>query len=233
MKLPLPKLCFFDMEGTLLTKNHELDNGKVAPSAWTALAKAISEECYLEEEASKDKWLNKEYNSYTEWMFDSIVIQKKHGLTKDIFNHVIKSATITDGAATLVNYFHANNVITVIISGGFKQLADKVQRKLKIRHSYSACEYFFNLDGSLDHFNLMPTDEIGKLVFMKHLAEEYKIPMSDCLFIGDGKNDVHLAQEVGFSIAFNAQEELNAVATLKIDQKKGSEDLSKINNYFI
>lgn len=38
------------MEGTLLVKNKLLDNGKVAPSAWTALAKIIGHEFYKEEE---------------------------------------------------------------------------------------------------------------------------------------------------------------------------------------
>jgi hypothetical protein len=47
------KICFFDMEGTLLEKNLSLDNGKVAPSAWTVLAKEISEACYIEEEKQK------------------------------------------------------------------------------------------------------------------------------------------------------------------------------------
>ena len=41
----IPKIWFFDMEGTLLQKDFALDNGKVAPSAWIVLAKLISEEC--------------------------------------------------------------------------------------------------------------------------------------------------------------------------------------------
>ena len=159
MKIDIPKICFFDMEGTLLSKNHGLDNGKVAPSAWTTLAKNISEECYLDEAATKDKWLSGGYDSYTQWMYDSIVIQQKHGLTQNIFQKVIDNSQLQVGAKELVNFLHSNDVITVIISGGFKQLADKVQRALKIRHSYSACEYFFDASGKLDHFNLLPTDE--------------------------------------------------------------------------
>ncbi|STI16625.1 phosphoserine phosphatase [Escherichia coli] len=55
---------------------------------------------------------------------------------------------------------------------------------------------------------------------MKHLAEEYAVSLSDCIFIGDGKNDVHLAREVGTSIAFNAQKELVDVSTFSVKQSK-------------
>lgn len=232
MKLPIPKLCFFDMEGTLLAKNYCLDNGKVAPSAWTVLAKEIGEDCYLEEERSKDKWINNQYLSYTSWMYDSIAIQKKHGLNQSVFNKVIESSVIQNGAKCLVDYLHSHGVVTVIISGGFKQLADKTQRSLKVRHAYSACEYFFGNDGFLEHFNLLPTDEYGKFVFMKHLAEEYGAKLSECLFVGDGKNDVFLASNVGYSIAFNAQIELDAVSNIIIKQRRGEEDLSDIIRLF-
>ncbi|MCW8332043.1 HAD-IB family phosphatase [Photobacterium sp. SDRW27] len=229
----LPKICFFDMEGTLLKKNNNLDNGKVAPSAWTVLAKEIGDTCYLEEEMSKDKWLSGEYESYTEWMYDSIAIQQKHGLNRDIFEKVIEETQFQDGAKELVEYLHSRNIITVIISGGFKHLADKLQRTLKIKHSYSACEYFFDEHGALEHFNLLPTDEKGKLVFMEHLAEEYNTRLSQCLFIGDGKNDVFLAEKTGISISFNAQKELEEVSSFQINQKKGKEDLSDIKKLLI
>ncbi len=55
---------------------------------------------------------------------------------------------------------------------------------------------------------------------MKHLAEEYSVSLSNCIFIGDGKNDVHLAREVGTSIAFNAQKELIDVSTFSVKQKE-------------
>lgn len=232
MKNEIPKICFFDMEGTLLRKNHALDNGKVAPSAWTTLAKAISEECYEAEELSKEKWLSGGYGSYTDWMYDSILIQKKHGLTQSVFEKIVEESELQSGAKQLVDFLHENGVVTVLISGGFKQLADNVQIALKIRHSYSACEYFFNSGGSLEHFNLMPTDEKGKLVFMQHLAEEYSIDLSECMFIGDGKNDVHLAEKVGCSIAFNGQPELVQVSSFSIEQSQGNEDLSDIIELF-
>lgn len=220
------KICFFDMEGTLLEKNSSLDNGKVAPSAWTVLAKEISEACYIEEEITKDLWLTNKYISYTLWMKETVEIQIKHGMNRSHLQTVLSQAKLQKGAVELINFLKEQGYLTVLISGGFKELADLTQRKLKIDHAYSACEYFFDKNGSVEHFNLLPTDEEGKLVFMKHLASEYNSELESCIFIGDGKNDVFIAKNVGTSIAFNAQKELKDVATYIVDQE--SPDLSAI-----
>lgn len=220
------KICFFDMEGTLLEKNPSFDNGKVAPSAWTVLAKEISEACFVEEEKTKDLWLANKYISYTQWMKETVEIQIKHGMNKNHLQTILSQAKIQRGAEELIHSLKTQGYLTVLISGGFKELADLTQRRLKIDHAYSACEYFFNDDGSIEHFNLLPTDEEGKLVFMKHLASEYNSELENCIFIGDGKNDVFIAKNVGTSIAFNAQRELREVSTFIVDQE--TPDLSVI-----
>lgn len=224
----IPKIWFFDMEGTLLQKDFALDNGKVAPSAWTVLAKLISEECYLEEELSKDRWNAGEYNGYLDWMKDTIRIQQKHGLKKWHLDEIVKSAKLHNGAHELITSIKTTSAKVVLISGGIKALADKVQRELKIDHAFSACEYFFDDYGNLDFYNLLPTDNEGKASFMQQIAKEYGVPPSECAFVGDGKNDVTLAKSVGISVAFNAQIELSQIATFSIKQKKGQENLAYI-----
>lgn len=228
------RLCFFDMEGTLLAKNKSLDNGKVAPSAWTVLAKAISDSCYQDEELSKDRWLAGKYISYTAWMMDTVRIQIHHGMRREHLKSVIDEARLHDGAGSLVDYLKQNGVATALISGGFKELADMTQVELGIDHAYSACQYFFREDGSVVHYNLLPTDEEGKLVFMEHLAKEYGVTLDECIFIGDGKNDVRLAQACGLSIAFNAQQELKDISTHTIDQphEKLGELIDILKRYF-
>jgi len=224
----VPKIWFFDMEGTLLQKDFALDNGKVAPSAWTVLAKLISEECYIEEELSKDRWNSGKYNGYLDWMTDTIRIQQKHGLKKWHIDEVVKIAKLHDGAHELVKAIKATSAKIVLISGGIKPLADKVQRELRIDHAFSACEYFFDESGNLEFYNLLPTDNEGKVSFMLQIANEYGVKPSECIFIGDGKNDISLAKSVGISIAFNAQVDLCQVATFSIKQKKGQENLADI-----
>ena len=98
MAKAIPKIWFFDMEGTLLKKEYSLDNGKVAPSAWTVLAKRLGEECYREEEETKDKWLQGEYKGYLDWMADTVKIQQKYGLHQKHINQLTDDAQFHDGA---------------------------------------------------------------------------------------------------------------------------------------
>lgn len=229
MKLQYPKIIFMDLEGTLLRKEYRLDNGKVAPSAWTLIADQLGSSCLREEEETKDKWLQGHYSGYVEWMRDTIRIHRKYGLTQSLFYSVMNSVKLMPGVEKAVAEFKGRGAVTAVISGGFKILADRVQRQLKIDHALSGCEYFFdNSTGLIEHFNLLPSDEAGKVDFMKLIVKEHGFKPDDCVFVGDGKNDVHLAQAVGLSIAFNAQNELKAIATQCVDQAPGAEDFYQV-----
>lgn len=232
MKRRFPKIFFFDLEGTLLKKDYSLDNGKVAPSAWTVLAKELGENCYQEEEKTKDKWLEGGYKGYLDWMSDTVRIHQKYGLKKGLFYKVINSSELHPGVAHTISMIKQRGGIVCIISGGFKALCDRLQPILKPDHVFCACEYFFDSAGNLDSFNLLPTDEKGKAIFMRLIAEEHGVPPEDCVFVGDGKNDVHLAEAVGFSIAFNAQKELIEVSDVSIKQEMNAIDFSQILSFF-
>lgn len=224
-----PKVIFMDLEGTLLKKAFHLDDGMVAPSAWTLLAERLGPEALEEEQATKDRWLNKGYRSYIDWMQDTIMIHQKYGLTLKVFEEVMNSVEEMPGARKAVLRFHECGAVTAIISGGFKALADRVQRDFKIHHALSGCEYFFNPQtGQLEHWNLLPSDYEGKTHFVKAIMTEYGIPKEECAFIGDAQNDVRVAQEVGLSIAFNAQPELQQVCTHVINQTPGNEDFEEV-----
>lgn len=217
------------MEGTLLQKSKVFDNGKVAPSSWTALASALGDECLKEEEASKDRWNKKEYLNYIAWMLDTVRIHKKYKLNKSTFKKVMSAVKWTDGLIPTFEAFHAWNAITVIVSGGFKYHADQLQAELKIDHSFCGCEYFFDEStGLIKHFNLLPADVEGKVDFMKLITKEYGVDPSECAFIGDGMNDVALAKVVGCSIAFNAQRELKEVASCIVEQPDGKVDFTSV-----
>lgn len=221
-------IAFFDLEGTLLRKAYHLDDGKVAPSAWTLLAEKLGPAALEEEQASKDKWNSKGYAGYVEWMEDTIRIHQKYGLTRALFEEVLNSVERIPGVDKVVQAFHSAGLKTAIVSGGFKFLADRLQRELKITHSFCACEYFFDGVGAIQHWNVLPADFEGKVDFMKLTMKEHKISSEDALFVGDGDNDVPMAQAVGTSIAFNAQPSLRNACTYQIDQPQGSEDFSAV-----
>jgi phosphoserine phosphatase len=94
-----------------------------------------------------------------------------------------------------------------------------------------ACEYFWDDNDSLVHWNLLPGDFDGKIDFMKLLAKEYGISKENCIFVGDGENDRGLAANVEISIAFNGHAQLQEVATYSVNQEYGSEDFRAILPY--
>ena len=225
----VPRLILMDLEGTLLRKAIHLDDGKVAPSAWTLLAERLGPDALREEQETKDRWNNGLYRNYVHWMEDTIRIHQRHGLTADLFEEVMTSIQEMPGAREAVRMFHEWGAITAIVSGGFKALADRVQRSLRIHHALAGCECFFDpKTGRLQYWNVLPTDYEGKTAFLRMLRREYRLDRQHCVFIGDAQNDVAVAMQVGLSIAFNAQPELQTVCTHSINQDEGQEDFMAV-----
>ena len=83
------KLIFFDMDGTIFKRVYKDSKGNTAPSPWTKIAEHLGPEALEEEELTKDKWNNGEYQGYVEWMEETIRIHQKYGLTKDFFDKVM------------------------------------------------------------------------------------------------------------------------------------------------
>lgn len=226
------KLIFFDMEGTLFKKMIPFSKGNTCPSAWTVIAKELGEEAHAEEEATKDKWNNKEYAGYVEWMEDTIRFYKRYGLKKELFDRIMAAVEYHEGVQEVFEELKKRGYKTALLSGGFKANADRAQKDLKIDHSFAACEFFWDEDGKLVHWNLLPCDYEGKVAFVKLIMEEQGLKPEDCAFVGDGINDVHISKEVGTGISFNGHPELQKVSTHIINQPKGEEDFRAVLEYF-
>ncbi|MCF7861413.1 HAD-IB family phosphatase [Candidatus Woesearchaeota archaeon] len=216
------------MEGTIFKKLYKDSKGNTAPSAWTLVAEHLGKQALIEEDATKDKWNNDQYEGYVEWMEDTIKIHKKHDLTKDFFDNIMASIKYHRGVKSSFREIHRRGIRTALVSGGFKAQADRALRDLKIHHAFAACEYLWDDSGKLVHWNLLPCDYEGKLDFMRLIMKEHGLTEKDCAFVGDGRNDVPFAKAVGLSIAFNAASELKRVSTHVVD----SDNFRDILKYF-
>ncbi len=226
-----PKLVFFDMEGTIFRKVIKDSQGNTAPSAWTLLAQHLGPKALAEEEKTKERWNRGEYAGYVEWMEDTIKIHQKYGLDKAFFEKVMSGVEYHPGVKETFTKLKRRGIKTALISGGFKAQADRAVVDLKINHAFTACEYYWDKTGKLTWWNLLPSDYEGKIDFMKLIMKEHGLKSQECAFIGDGKNDISLAQAVGASIAFNAPKELQNVSTFSINQQESKEDFRAILPY--
>lgn len=220
-------VLFVDMEGTLFRKSPVAVSGRVAPSAWGTIAQLLGETAFQEAEEGKAKWNRGEFAGYVEWMEYAVASYQRHGLTRDVFNRVLTSTEYHPGVVETFRILR-EKYRTALISGGFKAQADRAQRDLKIDHSFAACELFWNTDGHVEHWNLLPCDYEGKVDFIHLIMKEHKIAPKDCIFIGDGFNDIPLAQTVGTSIAFNGHPDLQKACTHAVNQEDRKEDFRAV-----
>ena len=219
------------MEGTIYRKCVGSADTQVAPSSWFTIAKHLGDHAFAEEKATQEKWNNGEYTGYLEWMEDTIRIHAKYGLRKEAFLRILDAVEFMPGAYDVFKSVNKAGIQTALITGGFKHQANRAARTFKIKHVFAGCEYFWDDQGILVHWNLLPADYHGKVHFMQSLARDYGYSTKDMAFVGDGQNDIHLAQEVGISIAFNAHETLQKAATYSINQELGNEDFRAILPY--
>ncbi len=223
------KLIFLDMEGVIFETGIKQTSGNVAASIWTIIARSLG--AHEEDRKGEEIWNSNGFKNHMKWMEYAISVHKKYRLKMRDFYNIINQAQYINGAKETLQILKQKGYITAMITGGFKNLANRAIRDLKIDHTFAACEYFFDdKTGELSHYNLLPCDYEGKVDFMRLLMREHGLKKEECAFVGDGVNDIPLAREVGLSIAFNAREELQKVCTFAINQKE--KDLRSILQFF-
>lgn len=227
------KIVFFDMEGTLFNGTGTHADGTRSVSAWPLLAERLSPRANAAEQANYEKWKRGEYASYLPWMEDTSTIFKQEGMTKDFFEQTLSSIEYFPGVKEAIGALHEKGMRTGVITGGFYEHAERAVRDLGLHHVRASCRFFWDDTGRLSHWEFEEHGLEGKVGAAKTIAKHYGVPLQSCAFVGDGSNDVHIAQSVCTSIAFNGDEELRKVTTHEINQEKGKEDFRAILDYLL
>jgi phosphoserine phosphatase len=210
------KLLVLDLEGTIFRTDIWLPGTSITSTIWQGIADALGPQAIQEEVATHQRWENQEYRSYIAWMEDTIAIHLRHGLTRERFHQVISSAEYNDSVITTLSELDRTQYEPLIVTGGFRELACRAQRDLRIMHAFCACEYLFGEDDKLKCYNLLPCDFEGKIDFIRLMLREYKLTDADWVFVGDGKNDVPIATQAPLSIGYRPHPDLKKVVTHSI-----------------
>lgn len=219
------KLAVFDLEGTLIRNSYR---GNGFPSIWKVLCNFCGPEAKEKDLANTKKFMDGEYPGYIYWVMDTINILKEHKLKREAFESIIRALEYYPGVAATMAELKKAGIRIAIISGGLKALADRVAIDHGIEHVFASAEFHWNSDGTMLHWNAMPTDFKHKSSLLEMLCHDLKIDRNECAFIGDGRNDKDVAGFAGLSIGFNPHTELRDVASVVIEQAEGKEDLSAI-----
>ena len=211
------KLLVLDVEGTLFHTRIRLPGTQIDSTIWQSLAHRLGTSAIEEEVATHAKWSNRGYRNYLEWMRETIEIHRRHGLDERLFREVVEAAEYNDGVVAALSRVDRAHFEMVLISGGFRELAARVQRQFSIVHAFAACEYLFGDDGRLEGFNLLPCDFHGKIDFIHLMLREYGLADRDWVFVGDGANDVPIAKVAPISIGYRPHPDLRQVVTHVVD----------------
>lgn len=216
------KLVVFDQDGVLYDVGNK---GKLNDdlTTWQQIAQTIGK---LEQDARLyQQWAEGEFDSYLEWTEASVKMHHRGGLTEEKYFSVINNLPYMAQAKKTVAELKKRGYLTAIISGGYRKQAIRAKLDLEIDYIFAACEYIFD-EEQLRDWVLTPCGYYGKVEFLKALIKDLGLNLQQCAAVGDGFNDVPLAEAVGLSIAFNAEHTLKEVCDVVIEK-----DLTEILPY--
>ncbi len=135
------------------------------------------------------------------------------------------------GAKETINELKKKRLKLAIISGSLNIVLEHLFPNYKKYFDYVLInKIFFDKKGKISRTNFTAYDEEKKILGLKKIAKNEKIKLEKCVFVGDHKNDVHIAKESGLSISFNSKsKELDKVCDIVIKKKDLREVLKYIN----
>ncbi|MDH3635890.1 MAG: phosphoserine phosphatase SerB [Gammaproteobacteria bacterium] len=138
------------------------------------------------------------------------------GQSVQVFHDIAQSLSFNPGAEQLLAAAKAAGVHTILISGGFSQVAEPVAQKLGFDEVH--CSQL-ELDGEILTGGLLDpiVNADYKCRILQQRAQALGFALRDCCAIGDGANDLPMLSAAGLGIAYHAKPVLRAAISCHID----------------
>ncbi len=139
------------------------------------------------------------------------------GLDESVLQQVYdERLQLSQGADKLINAAKANNIFTLLVSGGFTFFTDRLKARLQLDAAFSNQLEISN--GKLTGRVVGPLcDANAKAQYVRETAQRIGAKKNEIMVIGDGANDLLMMQEAGVSFAFHAKPIVQKSATHAIN----------------
>jgi phosphoserine phosphatase len=145
------------------------------------------------------------------------------GLPVSVFDDVAPQVTVTTGVPEMVAAVQNAGGRVAVVSGGFHEILDPVAETLGLDHWRA--NRLEVADGHLTGGLVGPIiDAEAKAHTLREWANDFGIPLSQTVAVGDGANDLEMMAITGLSVGFDAKAPVRDEADVLIDVR----DLSQL-----
>ena len=201
------ELIAFDVDGTLVEHPEQLVIWQLLNLRFTGDMQAPDNrfDDYLSGRMDYPTWVELDVS---DWI--------RAGATREMIMEEVRKLRPTQGAREVLDRLKARGYRLAVISGTL----DVVLDEFFPTHPFDTVftnHLRFDPDDVLCGWKATEYDMDGKTVALRRLAEQAGLSLSRCGFVGDHVNDVSVAREAGFSVAFNPKSpELETVADVVV-----------------
>jgi phosphoserine phosphatase len=186
-------LVAFDIDGTLV----------VSPDGVTVW-EVLNQKFLGTTEMNKERYaLYKEGElTYSDWVALDVAGWRKAGATREEIVSGFAPLKLVPGARETLSALQENGIGLFAISGTLDLMINTLFPDHPFERIF-ANELHFDDGGNIAGWLATPFDMEGKPRALRMIASMKSVPLDRCAFVGDSSNDVWIAREAGFTVAFN------------------------------
>ncbi len=202
------KLIIFDVDNTLVKLNKPFQHIWEIINHYYGVQDEDNQlyELWKQNKISYNQWVRKDFELY---------VQK--GFNQQHLTEIFKNTQIESGIYSFLDNLKKKNKFLAVVSGSLDLLLkhyslDSFFDKMHINHiEFSKNGEYLNFKTSSTYFDCS-RKEYG----VKELASFYKLNIEDCIYIGDGDNDIQVMNFMrnnnAIGISFNGSKKLESLA---------------------
>ncbi len=145
------------------------------------------------------------------------------GLPESVFDTVGRRVVVTDGVPAMIAGVKAAGGRVGVVSGGFHEVVDPVADRIGL--DYRRANRLEVVDGKLTGDLTGPIiDAEAKAATLREWADDFGVPLSQTVAVGDGANDLPMMAITGLAVGFDAKAPVRDEANVIMDRR----DLSQL-----